>query len=55
MLEALATLPVSWRAPVKKLLFAAVREAPPNRPAAEVVAETFAYYIARTRPRTGAK
>ena len=55
MLEALGTLPVSWRAPVKKLLFAAVREAPSHRPAAEVVAETFASYIARTKPRTGAK
>jgi len=47
MLSSLATLPTSWRAPMKKLLFAAVREAPPTRPAAEVIAEAFAAYIAR--------
>jgi N-methylhydantoinase B len=48
MLAALGTLPVSWRAPVKKLLFAAVREAHPDRPAAEVIAETFQSYLTRT-------
>jgi N-methylhydantoinase B len=47
MLAALATLPVSWRAPMKKLLFAAVRLAPSSRPAAEVIAATFADYMAR--------
>jgi N-methylhydantoinase B len=50
MLAALDTLPISWRAPVKALLFAAVRDAPPDRPAAAVVAERFAAYAARSRP-----
>ena len=36
MHERLATLQVSWRAPVKTMLFAAVREAP-EQPAAEVI------------------
>ncbi len=42
----LATLPVSWRAPVKTMLFAAVRAAP-ARPAAEIIPEAFAAYVAR--------
>jgi N-methylhydantoinase B len=49
MLTALATLPVSWRAPVKKMLFAAVRNAPAARPAAEVIREAFDAYLARSR------
>jgi N-methylhydantoinase B len=47
MLEATDRLPASWRAPVKKLLFASVRAAP-ERPAAEVIREAFAGYLART-------
>ena len=46
MHECLATLPVSWRAPVKTLLFAAVRAAP-DTPAPEVIRTAFAAYVAR--------
>ena len=42
----LDTLPVSWRAPVKTMLFAAVREAP-ERPAHDVIPAAFAAYVAR--------
>ena len=45
MHELLATLPVSWRAPVKKRLFAAVRESEPTKPAADVIRESFAAYL----------
>lgn len=45
MHELLADLPVSWRAPVKKRFFAAVRKAPAERPAAEVIREAFALYL----------
>lgn len=45
MLELLGTLPVSWRAPVKKRLFAAVRESDPTRPAADVIRDAFAAYL----------
>ena len=45
MHELLADLPVSWRAPVKKRFSAAVRKAPAERPAAEVIRETFALYL----------
>jgi len=44
MHEALATVPVSWRAPIKKRLFAAVRSAP-DRPAAVILREAFADYV----------
>ena len=46
MLERLATLPVSWRAPMKKRLFAAVRAGAVERPATEVIEEAFAAYMA---------
>lgn len=48
MLELLGTLPVNWRATVKKLLFAAVRAAPAEQPAAEVVRAAFAAHLARS-------
>lgn len=48
MHAALATLPISWRAPVKKQLFAAVRAAPPERPASEIIREAFADYLSRS-------
>jgi len=48
----LDTLPVSWRAPVKTMLFAAVRDAP-DRPAEDVVATAFAAYVARNEAAAG--
>jgi N-methylhydantoinase B len=45
MHELLGQLPVSWRAPVKKKLFAAVRQAGGLRPAAEVIREAFTSYL----------
>ena len=45
MHEVLATLPVSWRAPVKKRLFAAVRAAPITQPASEVIRDAFVAYL----------
>ena len=45
MHELLATLPVSWRAPVKKRLFAAVKSAPTEHPAADVISETFKTFM----------
>lgn len=47
LIEATDRLPASWRAPLKRLLFAAVRAAP-HRPAAEVIREAFAAYVTRT-------
>jgi N-methylhydantoinase B len=47
MHERLSTLPVSWRAPVKAMLFAAVRAAP-DRPAVEIIAEAFTAYVDRS-------
>jgi N-methylhydantoinase B len=47
MLSALESLPASYRAPVKKMLFAAVRAAPTDRPAVEVIAEALADYPSR--------
>ena len=44
----LDTLPVSWRAPVKTMLFAAVRDAP-ERPAVDVIGTAFAAYVARVQ------
>jgi N-methylhydantoinase B len=44
--EALAGVPVSWRAHIKKMLFAAVREGS-ETPAAEVIRAAFAAYLAR--------
>lgn len=46
MHERLGTLPVSWRAPVKTMLFAAVRDAP-DEPATSVIARAFAAYVER--------
>ncbi len=43
----LVTLPVSWRAPMKTLLFAAVREAPANQSTTEVIARAFTAYVER--------
>ena len=43
----LDTLPVSWRAPVKTMLFAAVRDEP-GRAAEDVIGVAFAAYVART-------
>jgi N-methylhydantoinase B len=45
MHELLATVPVSWRAPVKTMLFAAVRAADPTRDAAEVIRDSFNAYV----------
>lgn len=45
MHEVLATLPVSWRAPVKKRLFAAVKAAPATRAASEIICEAFEAYM----------
>jgi N-methylhydantoinase B len=42
----LDTLPVTWRAPVKSMLFAAVHDAP-DMPADEVIRTAFAAYVAR--------
>ena len=42
----LDTLPVSWRSPVKTMLFASVRDAP-GRAAHDVIATAFAAYVAR--------
>jgi N-methylhydantoinase B len=47
MHERLATLPVSWRSPVKTILFAAVREATADEPAAAVIARAFTAYVER--------
>ena len=47
MHERLATLPVSWRAPVKAMLFSAVREAPESESADAVIARAFAAYVAQ--------
>ncbi len=47
MHELLATVPVTWRAPIKTMLFAAVRDAP-NRPAEAVVRAAFAAYVERS-------
>jgi N-methylhydantoinase B len=47
MHERLATLPVSWRSPVKTILFAAVREAAADEPAAVVIARAFSAYVDR--------
>jgi N-methylhydantoinase B len=55
MHAAMASLPASWRAPVKKLLFASVRAAAPGRPAAEVIREAFAAYLARNGPEAAAE
>ena len=46
MHELLATLPPSWRAPMKGTLFAAVRAAP-EQPAEEVIRRTFATQTAQ--------
>jgi N-methylhydantoinase B len=46
LLESLSTLPVTWRAPVKTMLFAAVRDQP-SRPAEDVIRAAFAAYIER--------
>ncbi|MBV8912502.1 MAG: hydantoinase B/oxoprolinase family protein [Acetobacteraceae bacterium] len=46
MHEKLATLPVTWRAPVKAMLFAAVREHA-DRPAEEIIEATFTAYLER--------
>ena len=43
----LATLPVTWRAPVKTMLFAAVREQP-DRPAEAVIRSAFRAYVERS-------
>ena len=51
MHRVLAGLPVSWRAPVKKRLFAAVRAAPATQPAAEVIQEAFDAFM-KTSERT---
>jgi N-methylhydantoinase B len=48
MLDALASLPISWRAPLKKMLFAAVRAAPAEKPAVEVIAEALAAHADRS-------
>lgn len=45
MHEVLANLPVSWRAPVKKRLFAAVKAAPTTRAASEIIREAFEAYM----------
>lgn len=45
MLDLLAGLPVSWRAPVKKRLFAAVRQAGTGEPAADVIRRTFTDFV----------
>ena len=47
MHERLATLPVSWRAPIKTMLFAAVRAAP-QRPAVDVIRDAFAAHLQRS-------
>ena len=52
MHERLDTLPVSWRAPVKSLLFAAVRDAP-GEPADAVIRTAFAAYVERSAGRMG--
>lgn len=49
----LATLPVSWRAPVKTMLFAAVKEAPASQPATEVIARAFTAYVERNTEAAG--
>ncbi len=46
MHQALAAVPVNWRAHIKKMLFVAVRETP-ERPAAEVIGAAFAAHLAR--------
>jgi len=46
MHELLARLPVTWRAPVKTMLFAAVREQP-DRPAPGIIRAAFAAYVER--------
>jgi N-methylhydantoinase B len=51
MHEVLATLPVTWRAPVKTMLFAAVRDAP-ERPAEDVIRSAFAAYVERREEAT---
>jgi N-methylhydantoinase B len=48
MHELLAPLPVSWRAPVKTMLFAAVREADPQSDTAAVIRAAFAAYVERS-------
>ncbi|OYU47749.1 MAG: hydantoin utilization protein B [Rhizobiales bacterium PAR1] len=45
MHEVLATVPVSWRAPVKKRLFAAVKAAPATRATSEIIREAFEAYM----------
>ena len=47
MHERLATLPVSWRAPVKTMLFSAVREAPESEATEIVIARAFTAYVAQ--------
>ncbi|EFH11486.1 hypothetical protein, partial [Teichococcus cervicalis] len=46
--ELLATLPPAWRAALKRACFAALREAPAEEPAEDVIRRTFAARMAAT-------
>ncbi len=48
MHELLATVPVNWRAPMKTMLFAAMRAADADRDPAQIIRDAFAAYVDRS-------